>query len=286
MITPPMSSSSIATAALGCADSGSVDPLRAIASAIAAVPRHKAVLILIRESSTNFRARLIALDRYQQHSELGRLPATAVRPWEIDYRPTGETSQPVATVQKYLALAFSQHKISQHQKRIRAQHEGGFMISVNTFWTILLIIHGLLAVALLGALTHQAMAVLMPVRQAAGNFVDRFRAVPAAGYATAVCVLWVLTFIMGAWIYIKFRIYIRIPIEQAGYWKTQGFFEMKEHAVTIGLGLLPAYWYFWKNARDPQYDSARKWVTVVLAVIIWFGFIVGHVINNVRGFGI
>jgi hypothetical protein len=28
-------------------------------------------------------------------------------------------------------------------------------ISDNTYWTILLIIHGLLAVALLGALTHQ-----------------------------------------------------------------------------------------------------------------------------------
>jgi hypothetical protein len=160
-------------------------------------------------------------------------------------------------------------------------------MSVNTFWTILLIIHGLLAVALLGALTHQAMAVAMPVRQpaAAGNFVGRFRAVPAAGYATAVCVLWVVTFIMGAWIYTKYRIYIRIPIEQAGYWKTQGFFELKEHVVTIGMGMLPAYWYFWKNARDPQYDSARKWITVVLAGMIWFGFIVGHVVNNVRGYG-
>jgi hypothetical protein len=147
-------------------------------------------------------------------------------------------------------------------------------MSVNTFWTILLIVHGLLAVALLGALTHQAMAVLMPVRQTAGNFVDRFRAVPAAGYATAVCILWVVTFI-----------YVRIPIEQAGYWKTQGFFELKEHAVTIGMGVLPAYWYFWKNARDPQYDGVRKWLTVLLAVIVWFGFIVGHVVNNVRGFG-
>ena len=85
------------------------------------------------------------------------------------------------------------------------QETGGGHVR-NTFWTILLIIHGLLAVALLGALTHQAMAVLMPVRQAAGNFVDRFRAVPAAGYATAVCVLWVVTFIMGAWIYTKYRI--------------------------------------------------------------------------------
>jgi hypothetical protein len=159
------------------------------------------------------------------------------------------------------------------------------LISVNTFWTILLIIHGLLAVALLGALTHQAMAVLLPVRQSAGGFVTRFRAVPAVGYATAVCVLWVLTFIMGAWIYTKFRIYVRIPIEQAGYWKTQGFFELKEHAVTFGLGLLPIYWLFWKNAKSAEFDSARKWSTVLLAVLCWFGFLVGHVINNVRGFG-
>jgi hypothetical protein len=65
-------------------------------------------------------------------------------------------------------------------------------ISGNTYWTILLIIHGLLAVALLGALTHQAMSVLIPVRQAVGtaSFASRFRAVPDAGYAGAVCVLW------------------------------------------------------------------------------------------------
>ena len=158
-------------------------------------------------------------------------------------------------------------------------------MSVAAFWTILLIIHGLLAVALLGALTHQAVAVSMPVRQAAGNFVDRFRAVPAAGYATAVCILWVVTFIMGAWIYTKYRMYVRIPIEQQGYWKTQGVFELKEHLATIGLGALPVYWWFWKNARNAEYDSARRWLTVLLAAMVWFMFLVGHVVNNVRGFG-
>ncbi|MPZ55407.1 MAG: hypothetical protein GEU91_02690 [Rhizobiales bacterium] len=58
-------------------------------------------------------------------------------------------------------------------------------MSVNTFWTILFIIHALLAVALLGALTHQALSVLMPVRQVAGagGFVTCFRAVQGAGYA-------------------------------------------------------------------------------------------------------
>ena len=56
-------------------------------------------------------------------------------------------------------------------------------ISDNTYWTILLIIHGLLAVALLGALTHQTMSVLLPVRQAAGDagFATRFRAVTGRG---------------------------------------------------------------------------------------------------------
>ncbi len=84
------------------------------------------------------------------------------------------------------------------------------------------------------------MSVLVPVRQGAGpgGFVTRFRAVQGAGYATAVCVLWIVTFIFGAWIYTKYRMYVRIPIEAQGFWKTQGVFELKEHLATIGLGLL------------------------------------------------
>jgi hypothetical protein len=160
------------------------------------------------------------------------------------------------------------------------------IISVNTFWTLWLLVHLLLSVALLGALTHQAVAAMMPVRKVAGSagFVTRFRAVPAPGYAAAVCLLWVLTFIVGSYIYTKYRIYIRIPLEQAHYWKTQGFFDFKEHVASVGLLLLPAYWFFWKNAHDPQYDTPRRMVTVFLAAACWFLFIVGHILNNTRGF--
>ncbi len=159
-------------------------------------------------------------------------------------------------------------------------------ISVSTFWTILMIVHGLLAVTMLGAVTHQAMSVLAPVRQTAeAGIVTRFRAVQGAGYAATICVLWIITFFFGAWIYTKYRMYVRIPIETQGFWKTQGVFELKEHLASIGLGLLLIYWFFWKNARDPQYDSARKWLTVVLAGSCWFIFLTGHVVNNVRGFG-
>src|SRR5262245_45360617 len=58
-------------------------------------------------------------------------------------------------------------------------------IEETTYWSILFTVHALLAVALLGAITHQAASVLMPVRQAAGapGFVTRFRAVQGAAYA-------------------------------------------------------------------------------------------------------
>ena len=160
-------------------------------------------------------------------------------------------------------------------------------ISVNTFWTILFTVHALLAVALLGALTHQAAAVLAPPRAGApGSFVKRFRSVSAPSYAVAVCVLWILTFILGGWIYAKYRIYVRIPIEQEGFYKTLGAFELKEHFTSIGLGFLPFYWHLWKNARNAAFDSARKWLTVVLAGICWYAFLTGHILNNVRGFGL
>ena len=158
-------------------------------------------------------------------------------------------------------------------------------ISVNTFWSMLFTVHALLAVALLGALTHQAAAVLSAPRAAEAGFVARFRTVAAPRYAGAVCLLWVLAFVFGGWIYAKYRIYVRIPIEQAGYWKTQGAFELKEHLATIGLGLLPLYRHLWQEARNAAYASARKWLTVMLAAICWYGFLTGHIVNNVRGFG-
>src|SRR4026209_2695517 len=49
-------------------------------------------------------------------------------------------------------------------------------------WTVLLIIHGLLAVALLGALSHQALSVWVRARRPAASFVARFRSVPGASY--------------------------------------------------------------------------------------------------------
>ena len=154
-----------------------------------------------------------------------------------------------------------------------------------TFWTTLLIIHGLLAVALLGAITHQAVAVWMPVRAKAGNFVTRFRAVPSTSYVAAIIVLYLATFVMGAWIYTQYRFTSRLALEQLRFFKTVGVFEMKEHVATIGLIVLPAYWAFWRQPLSEDCAEGRKSVTLLLAVFVWANFLIGHVVNNARGFG-
>jgi hypothetical protein len=159
------------------------------------------------------------------------------------------------------------------------------LMSVQTFWKILLFVHFALAVALLAAVTLQAASILAPVRQAAGNFISRFSPVPAASYATLIVLLYVPQALMGAWIYVKYRTYVRIPMEGFRHWWTVGSFEFKEHVVTMGLALLPAYWYFWQEPLSQEHAVARKWVTIFLAFTVWYSFAVGHVANDFRGVG-
>jgi hypothetical protein len=154
-----------------------------------------------------------------------------------------------------------------------------------TVWTALLIVHGLLAVALLGAITHQAVSVWMPARRPAGSFVARFRSVPGASYANAIVVLYLLTFLLGGIIYPEFRVEARVVVEQMGAWSTMGAFELKEHFAAIGLGLLPGYWYYWRQPHAPADVRIRASVTAMVAFIVWWNFLVGHIINNVRGVG-
>lgn len=158
-------------------------------------------------------------------------------------------------------------------------------ISVRTFWRLLLFVHFVLAVALLALVTLQAAALLMPARQSAGNFFDRFRPVQSASVVTAIVILYVPNFLLGAWMYVKYRTYVRIPMEQLGNWWTVGSFEIKEHVVSMGIALLPAYWYFWREPLSAQHASERKWLTLFLAFAVWYAFLVGHTANDFRGVG-
>jgi hypothetical protein len=150
---------------------------------------------------------------------------------------------------------------------------------------VLLIVHGLLAVALLGAITHQVVSVWWPVRVPAGNFVARYRAAASTTYVSADVVLYVLTMLLGAVIYTHYTISARVAIIQLQLWKPYGLFEMKEHFAAIGFSILPAYWYLWQPQVAAKYPRARAALTSILAFIVWWNFLVGHFINDIRGFG-
>jgi hypothetical protein len=152
--------------------------------------------------------------------------------------------------------------------------------------TALLIVHSLVAVALLGALTHQTLATWAPAHARPGSLFGRFRAVPSVAFANAVVVLYAISTILGAVVYLYFRVDVRPVLEQAGHWQALGLFDIKEHFAAIGLALLPAYWLCWRQPRADEYARTRAALTLILAFIVWWSFLIGHVTNNIKGFGL
>ena len=53
----------------------------------------------------------------------------------------------------------------------------------------------------------------------------------------------------------------------------------------IGLAMLPAYWYYWRTRLAPAKTRSCTVITTLLAFIVWWNFLVGHILNNIRGFG-
>lgn len=149
-------------------------------------------------------------------------------------------------------------------------------------WIALLIVHGLVALFLLGAVTHQVVSSLW--RAPSRNFVGRFASVPSRSYANAVVVTYLVTFTFGGWLYTEYRYRIKPVLLDLGLSWQVGLFEFKEHIAAIGLLLLPVYWYFWKRAPADASRSARMALTILIAASVWLSFITGHILNNARGF--
>jgi hypothetical protein len=147
------------------------------------------------------------------------------------------------------------------------------------FWTIL---HGIMAMVLLGAATHQGLAVWR--RPAPARFfVDRFRAIPAAHFATAIVVLYVLTFALGAYIYPTYVLDVKGAVIDYGMRTTVGVFQMKEHVTVIGLVLLPVYWHFWRTVPQSEGVHGRRLFTTFLMLGSWWNLVIGHLLNNLKG---
>lgn len=161
--------------------------------------------------------------------------------------------------------------------------------------TFLLILHDLSAVALLGALTHQCVALLRRSARQPDSFLTRYASVSSRAFTRAVVVLYVGVVVLGAILYPTYRTDVRVEFEEMSMFWAVGCFELKEHFAGLGLAMLPAYLQGWRtlDGASTVFDGTvergatggLQALTLLLAGIVWWDFLVGHVLNNIRGLG-
>ncbi len=147
--------------------------------------------------------------------------------------------------------------------------------------TTMLIIHGIIAVFLLGAVTHQTLGVFWPRRPGQTDFIANARGIRAQIYVQPIIILYVIEFTLGALLYPTYRVVARPPLQDLQLTYVIGLFEVKENFAAIVLATLPAYWYFW--TKNPEYRATRAALTAILCAVVWYNFIAGHLVNNARG---
>jgi hypothetical protein len=150
--------------------------------------------------------------------------------------------------------------------------------------TVLLILHGLVAVALLGAVTHQALAATTKRAESrTRSFFARFRTTDAAAYSNAVVILFIAVVSMGAVLYPRYRFVVRPMLQTLDLRAANGAFELKEHFSAIGFLMLPAYWASWRQPLAPEYAVARVSLTWIITLVVWWNFVVGQLLVAIKG---
>ena len=107
----------------------------------------------------------------------------------------------------------------------------------------------------------------------------------ALSLANAIIVLYLVAALLGAIVYLDLRVDVRPQLERDHHFAALGLFDLKEHFISIGLGLLPAYWVAWRTPLAQDLGGWRTALTAIFAFIVWWGFLMGHVLNNILGFG-
>lgn len=153
---------------------------------------------------------------------------------------------------------------------------------------VFLLLHGLAAMFLLGALTHQAASCWRATtgipRQARGVMTG-IAIVRGPLYTRAIIAAYVLTMVLGDVVYGPYRVDVKTMLFDLELWGWNGVFEIKEHLVALGFFLLVPYAQLWVNPASPSLVRARLVVTTLLAAIVWYALLAGHLLNNLKGVG-
>jgi hypothetical protein len=152
----------------------------------------------------------------------------------------------------------------------------------------LLLLHGLCAMFLLGALSHQAAASWNNQlgKGRAATLGDGFAAVRGPLYTNAVVISYLLTMLLGDVVYGPYRVDVKTMLFDLQLWWWNGLFEIKEHLVALGLFLLLPYRLLWRTPLAQSHALSRRMLTTLLAAIVWYALIAGHLLTNLKGVGL
>lgn len=144
----------------------------------------------------------------------------------------------------------------------------------------LLILHTLMAILLLGSITHN---VLLTVPYLWGRY-KKVRLEKL--YVKVVLVAYTLTFALGAILYPNYRYHVRdLYFDKHMPWASH-LFDIKEHWAGIGLGLVVVF-YVLSLTIDPRKDRERVFLYVFLScsitLTVWFNLIAGLWLTALKG---
>ena len=160
--------------------------------------------------------------------------------------------------------------------------EAGSAINVETIDVVtktLLVLHGLSAAVLGGAAVHNATLAWSRVLRGARTAL-RLRRV----YPPVIAVAYLLTFGLGLWLYPQFRVEVRAAYLDIHYPLLTALFEVKEHWLAIGLGLLAYLVPSSRHAATGEERDALLYDVACLAlgVIVASAAVVGLILTAVR----
>jgi hypothetical protein len=149
--------------------------------------------------------------------------------------------------------------------------------------TVLLVLHDLTATALLGLITVQVALMGRAGGETRPSFLTRNRPLDVAGLSPAIIALFVIVVGLGACLYPSYRMMVRPYLELHDLRAANGAFEVKEHFAALALLMQPLYWSAWRRPLAPALSGMRRIVTFLLAGMVWWNFLAGHLINYVTG---
>lgn len=152
---------------------------------------------------------------------------------------------------------------------------------------VILLLHAVFSLFLVGALSHQAAASWRraPATRHATGMIAGFSAVRAPLYARAIAISYVLSMVLGDVVYGPYRVDVKTMLFDLQLWPWNGVFEIKEHLVALGFFLLVPYLVLWRLPLDGAQARSRRLLTTVLAAIVWYALLAGHLLNNLKGVG-